>query len=290
MRAGNAAKARADRVARRLQFQPRERSQFKMSTQVRFTKILIAVAMTASIAACNDLAPGRPKPGPVATTTEWPKPIEEAKPTEKTPTPPVAPTTVTPPTVATEVTRKPTAVDNDDDGPRPADSLEAARQMLDEKQYDKALKLATLAVKRMPKRSASWNTLGRVQLQMGKRKDAIASFEKAVDLNPKNSYARNNLGLALIYDKRYEEAADTLEQAVELQPVESYMWNNLGMAYEQLDRLDDARVAYNNAVEMNNDLAKESLARLEGVKSVIRTAKVDTENKDGTIAPTVIRE
>ena len=68
------------------------------------------------------------------------------------------------------------------------------------------------------------------------------------------------------------------------------MWNNLGMAYEQLDRLDDARVAYGNAVEMESDLARESLARLEGVKSVIRTAKVDTESKDGTIAPTTIRE
>ena len=121
---------------------------------------------------------------------------------------------------------------------------------------------------------------------MGKRKDAIASFEKAVELNPKNSYAQNNLGLALIYDKRFEEAVDALEQAVELEPVEAYMWNNLGMAYEQLDRLEEARDAYSKAVEMESDLARESLARLEGVKSVIRTAKVDTENKDGTLAPT----
>src|SRR4029078_6625346 len=94
-----------------------------------------------------------------------------------------------------------------------------------------------------------------------------------------------------MYDKRFEEAVDALEQAVEMDPVEAYMWNNLGMAYEQVDRLDDARVAYSNAVEMESDLARESLARLKGVKSVIRTAKVDTENKDGTIAPTTkIRE
>ena len=195
-----------------------------------------------------------------------------------------------PPTVATEVARTPTTVDNDDDGPRPAGALEAARQLLDQKQYDKALKAANIAILRMPKRSGAWNTLGRVQLQMGKRKDAIASFEKAVDLNPKNSYARNNLGLALIYDKRFEEAADALEQAVELEPVEAYMWNNLGMAYEQLDRLDDARVAYGNAVEMESDLARESIDRLKGVKSVIRTAKVDTDSKDGTIPPTTVRE
>jgi tetratricopeptide (TPR) repeat protein len=253
-----------------------------MSTSLRFTKIFTAVAMTASIAACNDLSPSSKKTtttttAPVA-TTEAPKPIEAPPPVE------------TPPTAAIETPKPPVTVENDDDGPHPPDALAAARKLLDDKQYDKSLKLASIAVKRMPKRSGAWNTLGRVQLQMGKRKDAIESFEKAVDLNPKSSYARNNLGLALIYDKRFEEAADALEQAVELEPVEAYMWNNLGMAYEQLDRLDDARVAYGNAVEMDSDLAKESLARLEGVKSVIRTAKVDTENKDGTIAPTVIRE
>ena len=259
-----------------------------MSTSIRFTKILTAVAMTASIAACNNLASSG-KHKPVVTTTEAPKPIETPPPVA--PTPPVNPTVPTVPTVATETAKPPVTVENDDDGPRPVDALAAAREMLEEKSYDKALKLANIAVKKMPKRSGAWNTLGRVQLQMGNRKDAIASFEKAVDLNPKNSYARNNLGLALIYDKRFEEAADMLEQAVELEPVEAYMWNNLGMAYEQLDRLEDARAAYGSAVEMDSDLARDSLARLEGVKSVVRTAKLDTESKDGTIAPTTtIRE
>ncbi|HXU05398.1 MAG TPA: tetratricopeptide repeat protein [Polyangia bacterium] len=255
-----------------------------MSTSVRFTKILTAVAMTASLAACNDLSPSSkktptqtPVPAPVA-TTETLKPIEAPAPAEM------------PPPIAKETVKQPVAVENDDDGPHPPDTLATARKLLDDKQYDKALKLAGIAVKKMPNRSGAWNTLGRVQLQMGKRKDAIESFGKAVELNAKNSYAHNNLGLALIYDKRYEEAVDALEQAVELEPVEAFMWNNLGMAYEQLDRLDDARVAYGNAVEMDSGLARESLARLEGVKSVMRTAKVDTETKDGTSAPTVIRE
>jgi tetratricopeptide (TPR) repeat protein len=256
-----------------------------MSTSIRFTNILVAVAMTASVAACNDVTPPAPKVAPVA-TTESPKAIE------KTPTPTEAPAPTPPPTVATEAAKTPAAVDNDDDGPHPVDALAAARKLLDDKQYDRALKLANIAVKKMPKRSGAWNTLGRVELQMGKRKDAIASFEKAVDLNPKNPYARNNLGLSLIYDKRFEEAADALEQAVELEPVEAYMWNNLGMAYEQLDRLDDARVAYGNAIEMDSDPARDSLERLKGVTSVVKTAKVDsdTTGKDGTIPPTTVRE
>ena len=258
-----------------------------MFTSVRFTRILTAVAMTASVAACNDLSSPKTKTTPT-TTTPTPSPVVTTEAPKPTPAPAPA---ETPPTLAKETDKTPVTVDNDDDGPHPVDTLAAARKLLDDKQYDKALKLANIAVKRMPKRSGAWNTLGRVQLQMGKRKDAIASFEKAVDLNPKNSYARNNLGLALIYDKRFEEAADALEQAVEMEPVEAYMWNNLGMAYEQLDRLDDARVAYGNAVEMESDLARDSLDRLKGVKSVMKTAKADTDgSKDGTIPPTTIRE
>jgi Flp pilus assembly protein TadD len=223
-----------------------------MFTSVRFTRILTAVAMTASVAACNDLSSPKTKTTPT-TTTPTPSPVVTTEAPKPTPAPAPA---ETPPTLAKETDKTPVTVDNDDDGPHPVDTLAAARKLLDDKQYDKALKLANIAVKRMPERSASWNTLGRVQLQMGKREEAIASFEKAVDLNPKNSYARNNLGLA----------------------------------YEQLDRLDDARVAYGNAVEMESDLARDSLDRLKGVKSVMRTAKVDTDGKDGTIPPTTVRE
>ncbi len=165
------------------------------------------------------------------------------------------------------------AEDEDTSTTKPGELIAGARQAMSKGELEHAFKLAQAAVKRAPNRSAAWNTLGRVQLTKGQRKDAIESFEKAVELNPKSSFAQNNLGLALIYDGRYEDAIDALEEATELEPVESYMWNNLGMAYEHLDRLDDARVAYRKAEK--NERATENLARLEGVKSVMKTAKAD---------------
>ncbi len=50
------------------------------------------------------------------------------------------------------------------------------------------------------------------------------------------------------------------------------MWNNLGMAYEHLDRLEEARDAYQKAAESSPTAPRDNLARLEGVKSVFRTA------------------
>lgn len=252
-----------------------------MTNQVRITRLSMALIVAAGLAACNDLTPS---PHEVAT------PIAAAPPRpSELPPPPVV--TTTPPPLATDEQSKPqpTAANDDDDDDdqniEPSEALAGARKLLAAGNGERALRMAKVAVLRTPRRSSAWNVLGRAQLVTGKRKDAIASFEKAVDLNPRSSYARNNLGLALIYDGRYEQAVDSLEQAIELEPVEGYMWNNLGMAYEQLDRLDDARDAYDKAVAMDSDRAGASLSRLEGVKSVIRTAKVDVPLPTETPAP-----
>ncbi len=205
---------------------------------------------------------------------------------------PVATPTVTEPDLGVPPEVKPTApvakvepkptpkVDDDFDEATSTDVIiEDARKALEANELNRALKLAKIAVQRSPGRSSAWNTLGRAQLRVGQRKSAVTSFEKAADLNPSSSWALNNLGLALIYEGRYEDAVDALEEATNMESVEPYMWNNLGMAYEHLDRLDEARDAYKQAKAMDHSGATENLARLQGVKSVFKTAKVDTKKK-----------
>jgi Flp pilus assembly protein TadD len=254
----------------------------KMTTKQTITKttktlsnlirLSLALATAGTLAACEDVP--TPAPKTRSTVTEG-QPAPEAK-----PTPPATPPA--PPAVTPEVKAEPVIVTPAQDDDKPVDTLTAARKLLDAGEGGKALELAKVATLKTPKRSAAWNVRGRAELRVGKRKDAIASFEKAVELNPKNGFARNNLGLALIYDKQYEKAVDSLEEAVELEPVTAYMWNNLGMAYEQLDRLEEARDAYAKAVTMESEHARDSLARLKGVESVIRTAKAEPEP---TLAP-----
>ena len=70
--------------------------------------------------------------------------------------------------------------------------------------------------------------------------------------------------MTLIYEGKYDDAIDALEVATEHEPVEGFMWNNLGIAYEHVDRLDDAREAFRKGADMENDNARESLARLAG--------------------------
>jgi len=236
-----------------------------------------AAALSTLVAACEDEQP----PKKIATvSTPAPAPSKpEVRVETAAPLPPI------------EVAKKAEPPKSDETSASDAGSVDEllanARQAIDKGELSRALKLARLATKKAPTRSAAFNTLGRVQLKRGERKDAIASFEKAVELNPSSSFAQNNLGLALIYDGKYEDAVDALEEATELEPVTPYMWNNLGMAYEHLDRLDEARDAYKQAVaaaadESGGAVAKENLGRLAGVKTVkpIKTAKIDTVKSD----------
>ena len=227
-----------------------------------------AAAISTLVAACEDEQPAKK----IATVTTAP-----AKPEVRVETP--APTPATKPETTEPA---PVAVNEDIDDENVDELLSGARDAISTGELNRALKLARLATKKAPHRSAAFNTLGRIQLRRGEKKDAIASFEKAVELNPSSSYAENNLGLALIYDGKYEEAVDALEDATELEPVEPYMWNNLGMAYEHLDRLEEARDAYKQAVAAAADdsggaVAKGNLVRLAGVKSVkpMQTAKAE---------------
>ena len=248
-------------------------------------RALTLLTLSTGLAACEDIPKQATKPTTAPSLVgENSKPIEVPAPAPVTMTPPPA-SPITPEIKKDDPIAKVKIIDDNDgdgddsDNATLGDLLARTRKALADAETDRALKLATLAVKKAPKRSSAWNLLGRAQLQAGKRKLAITSFEKAVELNASNSYAQNNLGLTMIYEQRYDDAVDALEAAVEIEPVEGFMWNNLGMAYEHVDRLDDAREAYHKAAELDNDNARESIARLQGVKSVVRTAKVDSEPK-----------
>src|SRR4051812_37648577 len=142
-----------------------------------------ATALTTLVAACEEETPP-PKNVTVsapATTPAPPKPegrVEAAKP-EPPKSDKVAANSDK---VAAKSDESADQIDEDDGK---ADELVGkARDAINAGELNRALKLARLATKKSPSRSAAWNTLGRVQLKRGERKDAITSFEKAVELNP----------------------------------------------------------------------------------------------------------
>jgi tetratricopeptide (TPR) repeat protein len=118
----------------------------------------------------------------------------------------------------------------------------------------KTLWETTLA--RNPNSWLAQGDLGNALLKDGQVDEAIAHFQKALEINPNFAATRYNLGLALSLAGRTAQAITQYEKAVELKPDYAEAHNNLGLAFYRLGKLDEAIPHFQKAVELKPDYAE----------------------------------
>ena len=117
-----------------------------------------------------------------------------------------------------------------------------------------------------------WMAKGGTEIKKGRFEEALASYEKAVELDPEDSAAWTNMGFALLMLGRYEELLASFEKALELNAEDVLAWSNRGVALGNLDRNEEALVSFEKAIELsaeddatwhNRGLVLEKLGRNE---------------------------
>ncbi len=84
-----------------------------------------------------------------------------------------------------------------------------------------------------PDKHHAWNNRGVALRILGRYEQALASFDKALELKPDEHDAWNNRGDALHNLGRYEQALASFDKALELNPDKHHAWNNRGIAAGQ---------------------------------------------------------
>jgi len=141
---------------------------------------------------------------------------------------------------------------------------------------------------------------GRTLARSGKTEEALAEFEKALELDPYNAQALYGRGLVYQGEKQHEkaiedfaaahgltpqraeplvaravsylavdkvkEAVTDLDEAVQADPNSASAWSHRGLAYERLGEKDKAKTSYSRALTLRprDDAAKNGLARVGG--------------------------
>nr|WP_322745327.1 tetratricopeptide repeat protein [Coleofasciculus sp. LEGE 07081] len=93
----------------------------------------------------------------------------------------------------------------------------------------------------------SWDDLGR-------REEAVVSYDKAIEFKPDYHQAWYNRGIALGNLGRLEEELASYDKAIEFKPDYHQAWCNRGYALGNLGRLEEELASYDKAIEFKPDL------------------------------------
>ncbi len=99
----------------------------------------------------------------------------------------------------------------------------------------------------------AYNNLGNALASLGRFDEALAQYQKALEIDPHDVTAHNNLGVALAGRGRFEEALAHCQKALEIKSDVAETHNNLGNALAPLGRFDEAVAQYQKALEINPD-------------------------------------
>ena len=102
-----------------------------------------------------------------------------------------------------------------------------------------------------PGNSAVLNNLGLTLIDQEKLPEAIAAFNKAIEIDPKHAIAYSNLGFTLDKQGRLNEAIVSIRKAIEIDPKYAHDHNRLGSCLAHRGSWTRPSPAYRKAIELD---------------------------------------
>ena len=139
--------------------------------------------------------------------------------------------------------------------------------------------LVTLYTATLTKNSGCWMAhynLGIALNDRGKTDEAIAHYQRAIELRPSYAEAHYNLGRLLAQKGQLDDAVTHYEKALEINPADAEAWNNLGVTLFGSGRVDEAIAHYQEALKIRPDYSEASCN--------LANALLSSGNLDGAIA------
>ncbi|MDB9308891.1 tetratricopeptide repeat protein [Aphanizomenon sp. CS-733/32] len=94
---------------------------------------------------------------------------------------------------------------------------------------------------------------GNTLIQLQRYKEALATYEKAIDIKPDYPQAVYGKGKALFQLKKYQESLIAYDQAIQIQPDYLEAWTNRGFVLVRLKRYSEAIATVDKALQLKND-------------------------------------
>jgi len=97
----------------------------------------------------------------------------------------------------------------------------------------------------------AWYNKGLALYDLGRRGEAIECFDKALGINPRHVAAWSSKGVAFDELGKYREVIECCDEALDINPKFADAWNNKGLTLANLGIYGEAIECYNNALDIN---------------------------------------
>jgi tetratricopeptide (TPR) repeat protein len=140
-------------------------------------------------------------------------------------------------------------------------NLHEATFLIQDGRLDQAALVLRELLAAEPNQAEAWYKQGNVLKDLNQLPEALASYQRAIDLKPRYTAAHCNRSVVLLALGRADEALRGLGQAIEIDPHDAIAHYNRGVAEQALDRIDAALASYNKAIELNPNYAEGYFSR-----------------------------
>jgi tetratricopeptide (TPR) repeat protein len=134
--------------------------------------------------------------------------------------------------------------------PTHAELLQQAMRHHQAGELQRAEQLYRQLLREDPRHFDAMQLLGLLALQARRHDLGVVYISEALKLKPDFAPAHNNLGIGLLELGRVREAAASYERALRLDPSYAEAHNNLGNALRELGQLDEAIASYRRALQL----------------------------------------
>lgn len=155
-----------------------------------------------------------------------------------------------------ESPESPKAFESSQTSDSPQELMTEASEMVDNKNYDGAIKNYEKVIAIMPENAQAYFNMGRILRIKKDIESAIANFKKVAQIEPEEARAFNELSKCYHDLKDLEQAIFMAKKAIDLDPEMVEALNNLGVFNYKLKNMPEAEKAWKRVLEIEPDNAK----------------------------------
>ena len=160
------------------------------------------------------------------------------------------------------------------------DWFDKGNSFRDAGRYDEALAAYNKAIELDPNLVYAWNNKGNSLNDLGRYDEALAAYNKVLELDSNDEYAWTGKGDTLYFLRRDQEALDAFNKALSIDPSFKYAWSSKGTLLHDLGRYQEALDAYNSALSSDPNFENAWTGRGNALNSLGRYQEaLDAYNK-----------